>query len=861
MRILVEYVESLECYETIRSSAILINADRNGVSELLKSCFIQSNSKYYTPPEVEKACIFNPTYHCEIIETCIVYLMHNNLTNNILTYGYQLAKNSDISTKLFCHSTNPSVTLLKGSSWRLFHQLVGTREFVHVLINCSVYLDVGNHFRQIIGNPANAPQAPPAWLARRNKPEKNAKVTIDWNQILYHKVRPQDYKSVIETDLQALLIEIFPKVYEGTLTTRLQKVATKNLKPILNRLIRTHEKFPHRHIINNLCPKSETPYSSPKDVIRLLVICVRKLFPSELLGSQRNYSVLSKAISVLVKKPLHSKIPFEELYRGLRVKDAKWLETKKKNSKELTLKVSRYNIAEGRSLLFHLFYWILSVYVPKLVSTFFYVTEISSTIDLVYIRHDVWKTISQPFLKSYFRTYLVDNKYCAEHKSFTRSIFNHRNLRIIPKRSSLEFRIIAVPCKGVNAQEIAEYNDYVSNALRPTKIILEWLRMRRNTKFPKAFSPLEIPKIIIDYKHNLIAKNGKIPDLFLLKFDIQSCYDSIPVQKVMKLVEDQISSEERFFIRCQDVLSTASTRLKKLHVVNGEVNFHENDVVIDSVKTAMLSKEDALSVIRMELFKTSILYRGKCYLRKDGLHQGTPLSSVLVDLIYDDLLESYPAFTSTDDPKPLIIRLVDDFLIVSPSKTYIDRLHKLAQTGFKNFNAHINPQKVLLSSSASEASTNISFCALQLNLKTLEVWKDHSSYNVIGTVFGPSKQLYNKLLWIFEMRLSYNMLDYRLNSWETASKVLKEIALNVVHSFIALFSGKNVTNEAFKEFMFNIYLRVDLHLSSMNMYSAEKSTSSKQLILTTIIDQLRLKKSKFQDILTNVNDSKLLIGL
>ncbi|CDO93369.1 unnamed protein product [Kluyveromyces dobzhanskii CBS 2104] len=385
--------------------------------------------------------------------------------------------------------------------------------------------------------------------------------------------------------------------------------------------------------------------------------------------------------------------------------------------------------------------------------------------------------------------------------------------------------------------------------------------MRRNTKFPKAFSPLEIPKIIIDYKHNLIAKNGKIPDLFLLKFDIQSCYDSIPVQKVMKLVEDQISSEERFFIRCQDVLSTASTRLKKLHVVNGEVNFHENDVVIDSVKTAMLSKEDALSVIRMELFKTSILYRGKCYLRKDGLHQGTPLSSVLVDLIYDDLLESYPAFTSTDDPKPLIIRLVDDFLIVSPSKTYIDRLHKLAQTGFKNFNAHINPQKVLLSSSASEASTNISFCALQLNLKTLEVWKDHSSYNVIGTVFGPSKQLYNKLLWIFEMRLSYNMLDYRLNSWETASKVLKEIALNVVHSFIALFSGKNVTNEAFKEFMFNIYLRVDLHLSSMNMYSAEKSTSSKQLILTTIIDQLRLKKSKFQDILTNVNDSKLLIGL
>ncbi|PAK98428.1 hypothetical protein B8W96_12305, partial [Lentilactobacillus parakefiri] len=72
---------------------------------------------------------------------------------------------------------------------------------------------------------------------------------------------------------------------------------------------------------------------------------------------------------------------------------------------------------------------------------------------------------------------------------------------------------------------------------------------------------------------------------------------------------------------------------------------------------------------------------------------------VLVDILYDNLLESYEEFKHADDNNALIIRLVDDFLVISPSKPYIDRINAIAQPGFKSFNAKVNPKKVLITSS------------------------------------------------------------------------------------------------------------------------------------------------------------------
>ena len=853
MQIFGEYIHSLPCTKGIKQSSLFINQEHNGLSDLFTDYFIQSNSKKCDIPEFTVSPI-TQSFHCDVIDTCILHLLHKSFTNNILTYGYQLAKNSDVVTKLFCHSSNTNVTLLKSNVWKLLHELIGTENFMNILLNHSVYLNTGYYFRQIIGNPINAPQVPPTWMNRKEHANVKARLTIDWNNVLYRNVKPHDHKILSSPDAVLLFKEIFPNKIVGGKLKGSKKVIMNNLRKCLKEFINNHYKVPFKYIGNKTCPKSSNDfYTSQKNVIRFLVISIRKTIPLNLLGSPNNFSVLYKAVSALVRKTLHTRLSMEELSRGLRINDVNWY--KKSGSEDKTahrLEIYQHQIQSN--LLHQLFFWLLSVYVPKLVSMFFYVTELSGTINVVYIRHDVWKSMSRPFLKSYFKQYLLENKECQEHRSFSNSNFNHRNLRLIPKKSGSDFRVIAVPCKGINLQEVSDYNDYFKNAVKPTKIILERLRIRKSTKFAKAFSPVEIPMIISDYKRKLINKYGFVPNLHLLKFDIQSCYDSIPVDRVMKLIKREISSSKEFFLRSEDVLSLDSTRLKKRFFINGDSTKNKNDIVIDSVKSVVLSQLDILSVLEMELFKTSIVYRGKCYLRKDGLFQGTPLSSVLVDILYDNLLESYEEFKHADDNNALIIRLVDDFLVISPSKPYIDRINAIAQPGFKSFNAKVYPKKVLITSSELPGSESVPFCALQINLKTLEVWKDHSSYNVISGDFASTKQIFEKLLWIFEMRLSYNMLDTNLNSLNIALLYIREVSLNLAESFISLFDKKKPTKTAFIQFMLNIFERIDLHLASNNITSAEKSSGLKRTAMSVFIQQLGLRRDKFKDILGTMDE-------
>lgn len=70
----------------------------------------------------------------------------------------------------------------------------------------------------------------------------------------------------------------------------------------------------------------------------------------------------------------------------------------------------------------------------------------------------------------------------------------------------------------------------------------------------------------------------------------------------------------------------------------------DGEVYIDNVRTSFISNKDLLNVLEDEVNNSVLYFNGKCYLRKDGLFQGTSLSALLVDLVYDDLLEHYSIF-------------------------------------------------------------------------------------------------------------------------------------------------------------------------------------------------------------------------
>ena len=285
MKSLHEYVQdNLIIPRNTEDSPILINSEANGLSELITNCFIEENAKKCALPDIKETTHLTHEFHNELVDVCILHLLQNNYLNNILTYGYQLAKNSDVIAKLFCRSTNTNISILKGNCWKLLHELIGSVNFMNILINASVYHYNGNHFRQLIGIPANAPQIKPTWCGPGAADTKLNECYIDWNNVLYRTCRQRDTQFILPSNSEDLLNEIFPNNNTAKFDSK-RNYFYKHLKPLIRQAQLKHKKVPYRFIMESICPKTINYATSSKKIIHLIIVLVRKTLPAELFGS------------------------------------------------------------------------------------------------------------------------------------------------------------------------------------------------------------------------------------------------------------------------------------------------------------------------------------------------------------------------------------------------------------------------------------------------------------------------------------------------------------------------------------------------------------------------------------------------
>lgn len=77
--------------------------------------------------------------------------------------------------------------------------------------------------------------------------------------------------------------------------------------------------------------------------------------------------------------------------------------------------------------------------------------------------------------------------------------------------------------------------------------ILEYLRNKRPTSFTKIYSPTQIADRIKEFKQRLLKKfNNALPELYFMKFDVKSCYDSIPRMECMRILKDALKMKMGF---------------------------------------------------------------------------------------------------------------------------------------------------------------------------------------------------------------------------------------------------------------------------------------------------------------------------
>lgn len=769
----------------------------NGFQEALRTSFVISNQHCIALPRISSR-----DNHKSVVDKCIIHLLNKKLYNHVLTYGYKIARCEDVDSILHCASVNTNVSLIKGSVWQLIHDVIGTNNFIHLLINCTILKYNGVYFTQIVGNRVNEPNVPPKWCHKKVLSESGLNYLhspINNKSFLYKSSRDFRFFSIISPKNNA---ECLRKIIFNPDLIKMQTPSKKRIDSMLYQLIKNNRnKVKYLRILNNLCPNmglsmavSHLDRKTPVDqVIRFLIVILEKLIPREMFGSKKNKSKIFAKISVLLKLPIKGMLPFEEVMTSLKLKDFTWLQSSEKH-------FSRHDFEYKTLLMQHFIWWLFSSLIPRIISAFFYCTEVSSCVEIIYFRHDVWNTMSVPFLENYFEKHLVENPICRNHESYTLSNFNHNNLRLIPKKAKGEFRVIAVPRKGADKEEFATFKDNVRSVIYPAQCVLEYLRNKRITHFKKLHSANQIAPHIRNFKVELLAKYSQLPELHFMKFDIASCYDSIPRKKAMDVIHRALKNESGFFVRSQSYFNPNKGTLQIQNVVNGSRKPRDDEVYIDNVRTVYLTNEDLIRILEMELFKTALSFNGTCYLRKDGLYQGSNLSALVVDLVYDDFLEHYEVFHPTNHGDTLVLRLADDFLIISTDKSQIFQIKNTTLNGFEEYNAQVNVEKIRCASSQSDENDVIQFCALHLSTGELEVYKHMESLNVPSIRLLSTTSIYGRIMGLFEMRLSYGTTDSKLNSRSAILNQIHHISTNIAQTFSRSFKGKIITLECFQAF-------------------------------------------------------------
>lgn len=775
---------------------LLDRSSYNGLKCLLEACFIIKNSRVFELPK-----LLPSDDHKRVIDKCIIFLLDHQLYNNVLTFGYSIARSSHVSSPLHCFSVNTQVARIKSAPWQILHTIIGTRNFVDILINHSLFEFNGVYFTQLVGNRLNQPHCPPSWCLSSTplNREHSLLTPIGSKKFLYKSSLEIRFFNIFPSG--TTVSSLFKAIFDPN-CVKLSKSTVKRATPLLRKLIKNHRKsVKYMQILDRICPKIESAETTHQvelrtptsKVLRFLIVVLEKLIPQEMFGSKRNKSSLFSKISTLLNLTNTGTLEFDTFIVNLRIKDFPWLLISDEH-------FSKHDFQYSSRLMHYFVSWFFRFLVPKIVSTFFYCTEVSSGVEILYFRHDSWNSISLPFLSGYLAENLIENAICRNHDSYLLSNYNHNRFRIIPKKAKGEFRVITFPHKGADEEERTIFKENGRLTTIPAQCVLEYLRSKRKTHFRKIYSVGQITNHIKDFKSLLLKKYKCIPKLYFMKFDMESCYDTIPRKKVLEVVQELLENESGFYIRSQTIFNPSNDSLKTLNVVNGNRKPVEGEVYVDNVRTTHLTNDDLINILEMELFRTALLFDGRCYLRKDGLFQGASFSALLVDLLYDDLLMKYKVFDNREEGESLVLRLADDFLVITNNESQIIQIKNTVVGGFPEYNARVKAEKMIYTHNRSNEYRSIDFCALNILLPELEIWKTPESLDMPKIHSLSTKKMYQRLLQYFEMRLSYGTMDSGLNSISAIIHQLDSLTSFIANAYLAAYNQKHFDLQSFQEF-------------------------------------------------------------
>lgn len=491
-----------------------------------------------------------------------------------------------------------------------------------------------------------------------------------------------------------------------------------------------------------------------KEVIRLVLVMLLRLFPANSLGSPGNRAKISDSVVEFLTMSRHEKLNLDSLVFSLKITEIPWL-----GKTRLITSIQDFNL---RTLLLRKFlFYLFAVLIVNFVKSFWYLTESPAAMGgaNIYFSKKKWKSITKQWLNHYVSRYLcrVDSS-IPEKDLRLGQLANLGMLRLLPKKSDL--RPLCVPCKQAfdkQPGELVSKSKFEGprsshDSVRPIRDILRYQQVQYHLKFPKTslgcYSMRDVSLKIVEFRKNILnmsTSNTPMPRIHGVQFDMKNCYENLSQAKIIACIEQIFSTDEKdeeYFLR--NVVSLSSdlrSYRKNFNIVSARQNVeelnafhnsslsHRKEIISDNYKLVKYTKNDVIDLVRSQVIDSTAFIPGydrQYYKRTRGVFQGFPLLATLCDIVYNSLVDTVILrnFKGCSAEESVFLRWADDFIFLSTSRDLCDTVYRNANSHeAQAFGAFVNEDKLRYFDSSDPSLSVASFVGLQINIRTLTIEK------------------------------------------------------------------------------------------------------------------------------------------
>lgn len=305
----------------------------------------------------------------------------------------------------------------------------------------------------------------------------------------------------------------------------------------------------------------------------------------------------------------------------------------------------------------------------------------------------------------------------------------------------------------------------INSILTPAFSVLNYEKGARPDLLGSAlFSVDDIFPRLQSFRHSLQQKGLEGRKLYFAKVDVQACFDTIPQKRLMHLVRRIVEKEEYQVARYSRAKLTGSITqnnnatpgfgskpswkfLTKAVPGSADQTFDfaretEDDtregrtgtVFINGINQKSETRRAVIGLLEEHIERNLIKIGGKHYRQKEGIPQGSIVSSLLCSYFYAELEREVLGFVTggKGEGESLLLRLIDDFLVITTEKDIAERFVRRMHAGIEEFGVRVKGEKSRVNFELEVEGKRVEriagdvfgFCGNAIGMRGLDLRKD-----------------------------------------------------------------------------------------------------------------------------------------